>query len=36
MGQLVDDQRIQLRIAFGQWEDDAASVRLWRCHLVAD
>src|SRR5229473_2378932 len=35
MGQLVDDQRVELRIAFGEWEHDAASVRSWWCDFVA-
>jgi hypothetical protein len=35
MGQLVDDQRVELRIAFGEWEHDAASVRSRWCDFVA-
>jgi hypothetical protein len=35
MGQLADHQRVELCIAFGEWEHDAASVRLWRCDFVA-
>jgi hypothetical protein len=35
MGQLVDHQRVELRIAFGKWKHDAASVRLRWCDLIA-
>ena len=35
MGQLMDHQRVELRIAFGKWKHDAASVRLRGCDLVA-